>query len=82
MLVISRKVGETVVVSDNIKITVVSVSNDKVALGIEAPKEIQIVREELLEIIEANKASTDGLDKLTSTQYKDIADLFKNKKND
>ena len=57
MLVISRKTGESFTISDNIKITVVSMGNDKVVLGIEAPKEIKIMREELLETIQANKAS-------------------------
>lgn len=57
MLVISRKQGESLTISDNIKITIVSLGNDKVVLGIEAPKEIQILREELLETILANKAS-------------------------
>ncbi len=71
MLVISRKTGESFTISDNIKITVVSVSGDKVVLGIDAPKEIKIMREELLETIKANKASaevhgTDDLSKIIS----------------
>ena len=71
MLVISRKTGESFTISDNIKITVVSMGNDKVVLGIEAPKEIKIMREELLETIQANKASAqlheaDNLNKIVS----------------
>lgn len=79
MLVISRKQGESLTISDNIKITVVSLGNDKVALGIEAPKEIQIMREELLETILANKASADAHD------FQDldrIATYLKNGKSD
>ncbi len=77
MLVISRKVGESLVISNNIKITITSLSNDKVAIGVEAPKEVKVVREELLEIIEANKASNEKLD---GTDYHEIAALIKNNK--
>ncbi|MDD2189668.1 MAG: carbon storage regulator CsrA [Eubacteriales bacterium] len=75
MLVISRKVGESLAISDNIKITITSLSNDKVTIGIEAPKEIKVVREELLEIIEANKASNE---KLGQANFQGIAALIKN----
>jgi len=78
MLVISRKPGESLILSDNIKITVVSLSNDKVVIGIDAPKEIKVVREELLETIEANKVSNE---KINQTDFQGIAVLLKNKKN-
>lgn len=50
MLVLSRKIGEVVWVSDNIKITVVDISpcGRKVRLGFDAPREIEILREELI----------------------------------
>ena len=76
MLVISRKAGESLIVSDNIKITIISAANDKVSIGIEAPKAIKIVRQELLETIEANKASAE---ETVSKDYKNIATLMKNK---
>ena len=47
MLVLSRKVGERVLVGDNVVITVVRIGPNAVRLGIEAPKEMNIVREEL-----------------------------------
>ena len=76
MLVISRKQGESLVISDDIKITVISVANDKVTIGIDAPKDIKIVRQELLETIEANKASAEE----SSKDYRNIASLLKNSK--
>ena len=48
MLVLSRKVGETILIGDQIKITVTRVERDTVRLRIEAPREIPILREELL----------------------------------
>jgi len=48
MLVLSRKVGERIVVGDNITITVVRMGQGNVRIGIDAPGDMAIVREELL----------------------------------
>jgi carbon storage regulator len=48
MLVLSRKQGERIVIGDNITITVVSMEHGRVRLGIEAPREIEVWREEML----------------------------------
>jgi carbon storage regulator len=47
MLVLSRKAKQTLVIGDNIKITVVRVKGSIVKIGVEAPKETRIVRAEL-----------------------------------
>ena len=47
MLVLSRKVGEKILIGDNIAVTVVRVTQGIVRLGVEAPKELPIVREEI-----------------------------------
>lgn len=78
MLVISRKVGESIIISDNIKITIISLGGDKITIGIDAPRDIKVIREELLETIEANKASNEKIDQ---TNYQGIAALLKNSKN-
>ena len=44
MLVLSRKIGEKIVINDNIVVTIVDIRGDKVRLGIEAPKEIPVER--------------------------------------
>ena len=48
MLVLSRKLGEKIFIGDNICITVVDIDRGKIRLGIEAPRDIAIYREELL----------------------------------
>ncbi len=47
MLVLSRKVGERILVGDQIRITVVRLTNGGVRLGIEAPAEMPVLREEV-----------------------------------
>jgi carbon storage regulator len=47
MLVLSRKLNETIIINNDIKITIVSFNNGKVQLGIDAPQEIRILRGEL-----------------------------------
>jgi carbon storage regulator len=48
MLVLTRKLGEKVIINDNITLTVVAVENGRVRLGFEAPREVAIYREELM----------------------------------
>ncbi len=49
MLVLSRKVGEKILIGDNIAVTVVRAAQGIVRIGVEAPKEMPIVREEIQE---------------------------------
>ncbi len=59
MLVLSRKIDEAIVVGDDIVIKIISIDKGVVKLGIEAPKNISIVRQELLEDVkDANIASS------------------------
>jgi len=54
MLVLSRKKNESIVINDDITIVVVEIRGDKVRLGIEAPKEIPVHRNEVYEAIRRN----------------------------
>ncbi|OIM99676.1 carbon storage regulator [Idiomarina sp. MD25a] len=55
MLILSRRAGETLIINENVKITVVSSTDTQVSLGIEAPREIDIHREEVYQRIQAEK---------------------------
>ncbi len=52
MLVLSRQRDESIIIGDNVVITVVDVRGDKVKLGIDAPKEIPVHRREVYEAIQ------------------------------
>ncbi len=48
MLVLSRKIGERILIGDNITVTVVRISQGIVRIGIEAPRDMSVVREEVV----------------------------------
>lgn len=56
MLVLSRKIGESLIINDNIKVTIIDIRGDKVRLGIIAPTEVPIHREEVHLAIQAERA--------------------------
>jgi carbon storage regulator len=63
VLVVSRKVGERILIGDKIAITVVKVSGGGVRIGIEAPAELAVMREELAEEIrKAERAAMETSD--------------------
>ena len=74
MLVLTRKLGESIAIDDHIKIVVVQIKGKQVRLGIEAPKETKIHREEVyLAIQEQNKAASTT----SSDDTKKVAKMLK-----
>ncbi len=71
MLVISRKVSESIIIGDNVEIILSEISGDRAKICINAPKEIPIVRKELLETRRLNKEAS------VIPQKQTIADLKK-----
>ena len=55
MLVLSRKKNESIVIDNDITIVVVEIRGDKVRLGVDAPKEIPVHRQEVFEAIKRNQ---------------------------
>lgn len=66
MLVVSRKPGERLLIGESVEVTVLSVRGDQVSLGVSAPREVPIHRQELLERIrrENQRAATLRADEL------------------
>jgi carbon storage regulator len=74
MLVLTRKLGESISIDDDIKIVVVQIKGRQVRLGIEAPRDTRIHREEVyLAIQEQNKAAADS----QPDQVKKVAKLLR-----
>jgi carbon storage regulator len=53
MLVLTRRPGQSILVGDNVELVVVRIEGDRVVLGIDAPREVRVVRAELLRDVEA-----------------------------
>jgi carbon storage regulator len=58
MLVLSRKLGEKIVVGDNIVITVVKIDRNQIRIGIEAPQDVPVYREEIAPLRTSQKSSS------------------------
>ena len=53
MLVLTRVVNESIVIGDDIKVTILSIKNNQIRIGIEAPKNVSVHREEIYQKINA-----------------------------
>ncbi|WP_345979483.1 carbon storage regulator CsrA [Sulfurimonas sp. HSL3-2] len=63
MLILSRKVDESIIIGDNIEVKIISIDKGMVKIGIEAPSSVSILRSELLKEVEnSNKAASVHVD--------------------
>ncbi|MCC7144896.1 MAG: carbon storage regulator CsrA [Phycisphaeraceae bacterium] len=72
MLVLSRQRDESIVIGDDIEITIVDIRGDKVRLGISAPRDIQVHRKEVYEAIKCENTEA------TTVQIEDLTELNQN----
>ncbi|QJR81891.1 carbon storage regulator CsrA [Alteromonas pelagimontana] len=60
MLILTRRVGETLMVGDEVTVTVLGVKGNQVRIGVNAPKEVSVHREEIYMRIQAEKSGQPG----------------------
>ncbi len=77
MLVLTRRLGESINIGDDIKITVVDIDGKQVKVGIEAPRDISIFREEVYERIKQENLRASNA---SSDELKKAAQIFKKSK--
>ena len=56
MLILTRRIGETLMIGEGVTVTVLGIKGSQVRLGINAPKDVEVHREEVYERVEAEKA--------------------------
>lgn len=82
MLILTRRVGETLMVGDNVTVTVLGVKGNQVRIGVNAPKDVSVHREEIYQRIQREKsgiAGTAGADsqhKMSGSQPDDSDDNY------
>ena len=60
MLILTRRVGEKLVIGENVIVTVLGVKGNQIRIGIDAPPEVQVHREEIFQRILAERDAADG----------------------
>ncbi|MCL6624564.1 MAG: carbon storage regulator CsrA [Fimbriimonadales bacterium] len=75
MLVLTRKVNQSIMIGDEIEIVVLEVRGEQVRLGIRAPKHVEVHRKEVYEQIKSQNIEA------SQTRYEDVPDHPTNKKN-
>lgn len=61
MLIITRKLGEGITIGDNVELIINEITDGKVKIAIEAPKEVKILRKELVEAVAMNREAAQSI---------------------
>lgn len=60
MLILTRRVGESLIIGDDVTVNILGVKGNQVRIGVDAPKEVPVHREEIYDRIQAEKKQNNG----------------------
>ena len=72
MLILTRRIGETLIIGDDVNITVLGVKGNQVRLGINAPKDVSVHREEIYLRIQQEKQGSDTEESGVSEESEEV----------
>ena len=74
MLILSRKINEKIMIGDDISISIIEVRGDQVRIGVDAPKNVKVYRQEVYDAIKAeNKAASESNVKIPKINFGNIS---------
>ncbi len=79
MLVLARKLNESIMIGDEIEVVVIDIKGDQVKLGIKAPKKVTVHRKEIYQEIEQENIAAMGSE-FDPGKLRDLSDMFKKDK--
>ncbi len=79
MLVLARKLNESIMIGDNIEVVVIDIKGDQVKLGIKAPRKITVHRKEIYQEIKQENIAAMGSE-FNPEKLRDLSELFKKEK--
>ncbi len=80
MLVLARRLNESIMIGDDIEVVVIDIKGDQVKLGIKAPRKITVHRKEIYQEIKQENIAAMGSE-FDPNKLRDLSDLFKKDKN-
>lgn len=72
MLALSRKIGESIIIDNNIEVVVLDIKGEQVKIGVRAPKSVAIYRKELYEQIQASNKESAQSDSMAAQELTDL----------
>lgn len=72
MLVLTRKLGESIIIGDGIEVKIVGIDGDQIKLGVQAPKEVKIYRDEIFKVIQEENRQASQIDDDLINQLKNF----------
>lgn len=79
MLVLARRVNESIMIGDDVELVIIDIKNDQVKLGIKAPRQVSVHRKEVYEEIQLENIAASG-SKIKPEDLNNFSDIFKKKR--
>ncbi len=77
MLVLARKINQSIIINNSVEVVIIDIKGDQIKIGINAPRDIKILRKEVYDEIE--KQNKEAISQAETVNLNKLGDIFKNK---